>query len=114
MITASLRLSIRGKQKAEAARALRSLTGPTRAQPGCVDSRVFEELDEADVLLYLEEWESLEQLERHIRSEQYRRLLAIMEMASERPELRFDVISKRMGLELVEAVRAGQTAPPAS
>ena len=106
MITASLRLVVPGRRKAEAVRAMRSLKGPTSAQPGCVDCRILEDADDASVLLYVEEWGSWEQLERHIRSDQYRRLLSIMEMANERPEIRFDTVSQRQGFELVERLRS--------
>ncbi len=106
MITASLRMVVPGRRKDEVIRAMRSLKGPTSAQPGCVDCRILEDADDAGVVLYVEEWGSREQLERHIRSEPYRRLLSIMEMAAERPEIRYDTVSQRQGFELVEAIRS--------
>ena len=112
MITASLRMVVPGRRKDEVIRAMRSLKGPTSAQPGCVDCRILEDADDAGVVLYVEEWGSREQLERHIRSDHYRRLLVIMEMSNERPDIRFDTVSRRQGLELVEAIRAPAQGSP--
>ena len=106
MITASLRVVVPGRRKAEVVRALRSLKGPTSAQPGCVACRILEDADEEGVVFYVEEWGSLERLERHIRSDHYRQLLAIMELSQEQPELRYDTVSQRQGFELVEAIRS--------
>ncbi len=76
------------------------------AQPGCAGSRLLRDVDDDGVLVYLEQWGSRELLERHLRSGYYRKLLAVMEMASEPPEIRFDTISERRGMGLVEEVRA--------
>ena len=106
MITASLRVVVPGRRRTEAMRAMRSLKGPTSAQPGCVACRILEDADEEGVLFYVEEWGSRERLERHIRSGHYRQLLAIMEMSQEQPQLRYDTVSQRQGFELVEAIRS--------
>ena len=102
---ASLRLVVAGHRKAEVLQALRSLQGPTSVQAGCVDCRILEDVDDETLIFYVEEWGTREQLVRHIRSDHYTRLLAIIEMSSGPPDLRYDTISRRQGLELVEAVR---------
>jgi quinol monooxygenase YgiN len=92
---------------AEACRALRSLLGPVRAQPGCSATRLLRDLDEETALTFVEEWRALPDLEGHLRSAAFRKLLAVMELASEAPEVEFDEVTSRSGLELVEAVLAG-------
>ena len=106
MITASVRLVVPEKRRSQAVRALRLLRGPTRARPGCVACRILSDVDDPRVVLYVEEWGAREQLERHIRSSSYRRFLAVLEMAQEPPDVRYETISAREGLELVEALRA--------
>jgi quinol monooxygenase YgiN len=83
------------------------LLGPVRAEPGCQGCRLYEEVGNEDVLLYVEEWETREDLERHMRSARYERLLAIMEASARPPILRYDVVSCSQGLEYLEAVRLG-------
>jgi len=105
MITASFRVKLAPRRRADVFQTLRSVQGPSSARPGCVACHVLRDAQDENVLLYVEEWGSREQLERHIRSDQYRRLLEVMELSSEPPEIRFDTICRREGIELVAAVR---------
>jgi quinol monooxygenase YgiN len=83
------------------------IIGPVRAQPGCLCCRLYQEVGERDQLLYLEAWETQEQLERHMRSGRYERLLAVMDASVQQPVLRYQTISAVKGLEYLEAVRMG-------
>lgn len=112
MITASLRLVVPEKHTADVLKTLRSLLGPTKAQPGCAGCEIYRDALDERVFLYVEEWGSREQLERHIRSDNYRRLLAVMDVAGEPPQVRYDVVSERHGLELVEALRVPAQGSP--
>ncbi len=108
---ASLRVVVPQKRTAEVLKTLRSLLGPTSAQPGCAGCEIYRSALDDGVFLYVEEWGSREQLERHVASENYRRLLAVMDIAAEPPELRYDIVSERQGFELVEALRAPAQSP---
>jgi quinol monooxygenase YgiN len=44
-------------------RALGSMLGPTRVAPGCLDARLYSDLDKRKTLLLVEDWESREQFE---------------------------------------------------
>ena len=55
--------------------------------------------------MYVEEWESRENLERHIKSDPYRIILSLMELSGEPPEIKINTISKTEGLEAIEAIR---------
>ena len=44
-------------------------------------------------------------LEKHIRSEEFRKILALMDMASESPEIFFYTVSSSEGFELIEKVK---------
>ncbi len=58
-----------------------------------------------EVLRFVERWRSREEMERHIRSDRYLRILAAMELSSERPEISFHAVSETKGLELIEGLR---------
>jgi quinol monooxygenase YgiN len=90
---------------------LRSLIGQTRVKSGCMDCAVYTDQGEGQTILYLEQWQSWEPLDRHIRSELYFRVLSAMELACEAPEIYFHEISDTRGLEYVESLR---TALPAN
>jgi hypothetical protein len=53
----------------------------------------------------LQEWSTNAALASYLRSDLYRTILAIMESASEPPELRFDMIGQTGGVEVVKVVR---------
>ena len=54
---------------------------------------------------YLEQWQSREPLDKHIRSELYFRVLNAMELAGEAPEIYFHEVSEKKGFEYIEALR---------
>jgi len=105
MITATFKLVLSPKRRAEALRTLRSVQGPCSAQPGCIDCHILRDTQDDEVLLYIEEWGSREQLKNHLRSERYRKLLEVVEWSKEPPDIRFDTVSRREGIELVAAAR---------
>jgi hypothetical protein len=53
-------------------------------------------------------WVGESNLHRHLRSDEFRNLLLVVEMASEPPEIRFDRISSSTGISTVMEVR-GET-----
>ena len=88
------------------------IIGPIRAQPGCLDFGLYEEIGDGDQILYMEAWETQGHLERHMRSNRYERLLAVMDASVQQPVLRYQTISSVAGLEYLEAVRLGAPLSP--
>ena len=107
MIIATLRIKVPGDRRKEFLDSARLIMGPTKVQPGCIDCKFYQDLDDPDAILFVEEWESRENLEHHIKSESYRIILSLMELSDEAPEIRMNTISKTEGLEAIEAVRSG-------
>jgi len=64
--------------------------------------------DDASVLIYVEDWENREQLERRIRSERFGALLGLMETCPAAPQLELRFVSEVQGLEYVASVRQVQ------
>ena len=87
------------------------LLGPVRVEPGCLGCWLYQEVGNGDALLYVEEWETPEHLQRHLRSARYMRLLAAMEASAGPPVLRYHWVSATRGLEYLEAAHLGAGAP---
>ena len=83
----------------------RSVIGMTRLKSGCTDCAVYTDQGEEQTILYLEQWQSREPMDRHIRSELYFRVLSAMELACEPPEIYFHEVLDTRGLEYVESLR---------
>jgi quinol monooxygenase YgiN len=50
-------------------------------------------------------WKNQDDLDRYLRSEDYRHILLLMELAAEAPEIKFQTISETAGIEVVEKAR---------
>jgi quinol monooxygenase YgiN len=106
MILATLRMAIPVQKRGEALRILKSMVARTQAQPGCVFCRICEDALEDNIFQFEEMWGSEEEFERHLRSDKYRNVLLVLEMALKQPEIRFDVISSSTGIEAIEKARS--------
>ena len=105
MIIVILRLLVPPEKLSDAVQVIHSIIGPTEADPDCMLCRLYSETEDNDSLVLLEEWTSQEGLERHIRSNDFRKVLTMMELARERPEIKFVRVSNTAGMELIEELR---------
>jgi|SRR6185369_14909052 quinol monooxygenase YgiN len=90
---------------------LRSVQGPIKAQPHNQCCRVYEEDGFDGAVLYMERWDSEPEFERHVRSEAYRRILAVIEFSRKPPEIVFDYVTTSRGMDLIEALRGESNQP---
>jgi quinol monooxygenase YgiN len=108
MIQSIARLAIAERHRHDALRTLRVLRGHTTAKAGCVAFQVTQDLADPAVLTIIERWATRADLDAHIRSSDYKLLLAVIELAVRPPEIRFDVLEPVGGLDIVWAVRSVQ------
>ncbi len=105
MLVATLKIKVLPEKWDEVVGILEYILEPVQVEPGCLSCHLLQDVSEANVIMYEETWRNQEDLERHIRSERYRRLLIAMDMASESPEIRFHTVSRTAGMELIHTVR---------
>ena len=106
MIHASLKVVLPAERREEAQRIVRSLLGPVSAVPGCLGCGFYTDAQNENTLCYVEDWETEEDLQRHIRSDDYRKFLALIDLSSEPPDLKFHRVSQTFGLEYLSRVRS--------
>jgi len=106
MIHATIRMTLPAKKAKEAEEILRSMAERTRVQPGCISCRIYHDTQEKHVIMIEEVWKSQEELERHLRSAEYRNVLLVVEMAHKEPEIRFSAFSHSIGIETIEMARS--------
>jgi quinol monooxygenase YgiN len=106
MILATIRMTIPPQKHGEALKVLRSMAELCRDYPGCLRAHIYGDLQEKNVLMLEEVWRAEEDLDFHIRSEEYRDLLLVLEMGVKQPEIRFDTISSSTGIETIEKARS--------
>jgi len=105
VVVSILRILPLPKQRLEVLEILRSVQGPTLAQPGCESCRIYEEQGAERAILLCEHWESEGSLQEHVRSELYGRVLAAVELSHRAPEFCFYHVSVRRGMDLIEEIR---------
>ncbi len=74
---------------------------PTRAKQGCIACHLYQDSSDPNSLTWAEEWETRKDLQRHIQSPGYRKILAALEMCSSQPEIRFDTVIESDGMRLI-------------
>jgi quinol monooxygenase YgiN len=107
MILATLRMAIPLQKRGEALKILKSMVAPNQARPDdCIFCHICEDALEDNILQFEEMWRSEEELKRHLRSDEYHKVLLVLEMALKQPEIRFDTISSSTGIETIEKARS--------
>ena len=99
-------MTIPPQKSGEVLKIIRSVVEQFRDDPGCLSCHLYGDLQEKNVLMLEEVWRSEEDLELHLRSDEYRNLLLVLEMALKQPEIRFDTISSSTGIETIEKARS--------
>ena len=82
-------------------RALGSLLGPTRVTPGCLDARLYSDLDRRKTLLLVEDWDSREQFEHNLDAAKLNAIVAVIELSSEAPVVRVDTVEREEGVDVL-------------
>ena len=109
MIQASLRIVVPKRKREEVLGVLSCLKGPTEVTTGCRACRVVQDVEDENALTYLVTWETQEDLEEHLRSDRFRRLLPYIEMSAEPPEVDFSTIDQVRGIEFMVEVLSSKT-----
>ena len=100
---------LQGKQK-EVMQTLLSMLGPAGKDKGRLSYDVFCDLEDNHVFNLIEEWETREDLDRHIRSERFSVLLGTKSLLAKPLEMKIHMVSHSEGVEIVNALRDKGTA----
>ena len=104
-VRSTIRMLIPQDKQSEALDILGRVSSQIRFEPNCISSRLYREVDEMRAIMIEEFWESDRDMLQHLKSDTYRRILLVMEMADEPPDIRFDFIKDSGGVEVIEHAR---------
>lgn len=109
VVQLTVRLVAAPERLADIVRTLhRVVMRPTQQLAGCQFAQVYLRMDEPLRVDYVEEWDDAESLRPHLSGERFGRLLELLEMATEAPEVSFRCITETHGIEYVATQRAVQ------
>ncbi len=101
MIQATIRLVAPEGKRQEVLDVLLCLKGPIEALPECRGCWICQDVANDHAITYLAQWDTQDDLESHLRSERFRRLLPYIEMSVEPPAVSFGRIEHIRGIEFL-------------
>ena len=93
---------VQAERRSDLLETMRGMLEPSRVERGCLSYRLYEDVENRNAFVLLEEWATQNDLESHIRTDNQRRLLTLMDLLSEQPEFRFNTVSHTAGMDLIE------------
>ncbi len=105
MLIVTLRLSVPLPMTSHVVDLFESYRGPVSARTGCGSVQLYSLFSNPGEFMLIEEWGSSGALHDHIRSDDFRKVLALMDLAVIAPELRFHRVSSQKGFDLVRELR---------
>ena len=104
-VRSTIRMLIPLSKQSEALEILGNVSAQVQFEPSCISSRLYRGVDEVRAIMVEELWESYQDILAHLQSDAYRRVLLVIEMAEEPPDIRFDTIAHSTGVEFIEDAR---------
>jgi len=105
MYVVTLCINVPPKRHKDFMEAIHSFLEPCRVQPGCNHCSFYQEFDNSDSVILLQEWDSRDALEKHLKSREFRIILSIIDLSDLAPVYKLHTVSKIEGLEAVETLR---------
>ena len=99
MIIVTLRMTVRPDKRHDFMESIRGMLEPTRVERGCISYCLYEDIENTNTFTLVEEWKTRDDLEKHVRTDNYRRLLELMNLLSEPYELRFSTVLQTVEME---------------
>jgi quinol monooxygenase YgiN len=109
MIIVRITMTVIPEKQKEVMQTLVSMIEAAKNEKGCKSYGAFCDFELKTVFNLIEEWETLEDLERHIRSERFSVLLGIKSLLSKPLEIKIHTVSHSEGLEFVKILRGKGT-----
>ena len=109
MIIVGITMNVLIEKRTEVMQTLLSMIEPTEKEKGCLSCHVFRDIEDKNVFSLIEEWETRDALDDHIRSDRFGVLLGTKSLLCEPQHIEIHTVSHSEGMETVKAARAKRT-----
>ena len=109
MIIVRITMNVLPEKQLEVTQTLLSMIEPAGKETGCLSYAVFCNIEDKNRFSLLEEWETREDLDHHIRSHRFGVLLGSKTLLCEPPKIQINTVSQSEGMEAIDAVRSKRT-----
>jgi len=94
------------EKRTEVMQTLISMIDPTENGRGCLSCRISRDIEDKNVFSLIEEWETREDLDHHIRSDRFSVLLGTKSLLCEPQRIEIHTVSQSEGMEVIDAIRS--------
>ena len=109
MIIVRITMNALIEKRTEVMQTLLSMIEPTETGRGCLSCRISRDIEGKNVFSLIEEWETREDLDDHIKSDRFSVLLGTKSLLCEPPQIEIHTVSHSEGMETVNAARGKRT-----
>ncbi|MCG6908093.1 MAG: antibiotic biosynthesis monooxygenase [Desulfobacteraceae bacterium] len=107
-VRVAIRMLIPAGKRKEARSILYAMIMRIRLKEGCLSSCLYQNAMGGKTLLFEEIWADENHFQKHLRSDEFRNVLLVVEMASEPPEIHFDWIDHSTGIGTIQKMGGEQ------
>lgn len=105
MIIVRISMQVLAEKQKEVLQTLLSLMGPMEKEPGCLSYALLSDIKDKNTLYVLEEWESRQKLDNHLKSDLFGVLLGIKSLLRQPHGIRIYTVEKAEGMNAVMSAR---------
>jgi|SRR5215510_10936860 len=107
MLVTTIRIQTTAKNRKELMQTFRSLyNNPVQCRHGCKSCRIYRDIDNEESVILIQEWDSRNQLDNHLRSDEFAVMIGAMSLLDQPETVEFQVLDQVEGSRSVEAIKA--------
>jgi len=100
MILAFIKMNARPEKRKEILQTIQSIVAQMRKENGCVDSNFYQNAENENNFVLIEEWETRKTWDDHLRSDIFTVLMGARSLLSRPPEVTIHTVSQSSELEI--------------
>ena len=105
MIVSSTKISVPPENRKEFLQTLHLLFNRIRCEKGCNGYNAYQDVENDNAFIFIEEWETQADLDRHLRSDRFGVLVGALKLLSDTPEIKFNMLSQTREIEALKEFR---------
>ncbi len=105
VIIVGITMNVIIEKRTEVMQTLLSMIEPTENERGCLSCHVFRDIEDENVFSLIEEWQTREDLDDHIRSDRFSVLLGTKSLLCEPQQIEIHTVSQSEGMDVIHATR---------
>ena len=109
MIIVRIAMNALPEKQKEVMQTLLSMAESTVKEKGCLSHQALRDIEEENVFSLIDEWETREDLDQHLRSAKFGAMLGTKSLLCEPPKIQIHTISESEGVAAVNAARDKKT-----